>query len=118
MLVNSGETYEIKYYKRKENSPYLYENIPDGTFKCRPAGTLEKRTYRMQSGVDTGTDSNYIYATRMPKDIKDGDRVEFLGKMWTVSSVGYYLDQSRIVNASVLSEEQIIERCPKGLTIQ
>lgn len=117
-LVSSGETWEFAFYKRIPNTPYIDENHPTGTFKGRPAGTLEKRKYHVQTGVNGGTDSVYIVATNLPVDIKDGDKVKFMGKIWMVASVGYYYDQSKIINASIMSEQSLIERCPKGLQLQ
>lgn len=114
----SGETYPLKLIKLDKNSPYTYEKIPSIEFKGRPASSMEKKAYRVQVGVDTSTDSVYIFSTTMPEEIKDGDKVIYLGKEWTVSSVGYYFDQNRIVNASIMSEDAIIKMCPKGITLQ
>lgn len=118
MLVTYGESYTLELFRRKENSAYEYEEEPYITFKCRPAGSKEKKEYRLQKGVIANNDSIYLIATNMPTEIKPNDRVRFLGEEKTVSSIGYYFDSSRIVNASILSEEAIMNRCPKGLTIQ
>ena len=110
--------YIIKLYKRIENTAYEYENHPAFVFNGRPMNQIEQREYRVQKGVNGGTDSAYLKATNLPSVVRDGDRVEFLGKIWTVKSVGYIFDQARFVNPSCLSEEQIIARCPKGINIQ
>ena len=38
--------------------------------------------------------------------------------MYICMSIGYYYEESRIVNAKVLSEEYLIARCPKGLRLE
>lgn len=116
MIPVSGETYVFKLYSRKPNSDYKYEENPK-FFNGRPAGKIEKKSYRMQKGVEAGEDSLYILSTHLPLDINDKDKVEFLGKLWTVQSIGYYLKENLIVNASLFDEEYIIKRCPKGVVL-
>ena len=118
MIPTNNENFEIELYKRDPNSPYTWSDTPLLAFYGRPASQIEKKRYRIQKGVDGGTDSAFIVATNLPTEVNDGDQVIFMGKRWTVLSVGYYFDQSRIVNARCLSEQQIVERCPKGLNIQ
>ena len=118
MNIAFGETYTIEAFRLKENSEYEYEKEPYITFKGRPASTLEAKNYRIQSGVDGSTDSVYVVATNLPPEIKTGDKVRFMSKSWTIANTGYYFDQARIINASVLSDEQIVARCPKGLSLQ
>lgn len=118
MIPTNDETFELGLYKRKENSAYEYEDTPYLLFKGRPASQIEKKEYRILKGVNGSTDSVFVKCTNLPTQINDGDKVQFLGKIWTVMSTGYYFDSSRIVNASCLSETQIIERCPKGLNLQ
>lgn len=118
MIPTNDENYEVELYKRNPNSPYTYQTTPDLTFKARPASQMEKKVYRIIKGVNGGSDSTFLVSSNLPKEVADGDRVRFLGKIWTVQSTGYYFDQARIINASCLSENQIINRCPKGLNIQ
>ena len=118
MIVVHGETYILKRYPRKENSPYEWEDAPDLVFKGRPANQMERRAYRVQQGVNGGTDSVFVISSNLPSDIKAKDKIEFMGKIWTVESIGYYFDSNRIVNANIMSEEYIIDRCPKGINIQ
>lgn len=117
MLVARGETYELKVYRRKPNSPYEWEDAPYCTFKGRPASQMEKKTYRIQKGVNGNSDSTFVISSNMP-DVKPEDKIIFLGKEWTVENTGYYFDSSLIVNASILSEEQIIDKCPKGVSLR
>lgn len=118
MLTNINERYECKLFKRLENSPYEYEQEPSITFRCRPATRQEKNEYRLQAGVHTTTDSVYLVSSNLPENIKDGDKVLFKGQLWIVASVGYYFDENILVNASLMSDKYIEERCPKGITLK
>lgn len=118
MLVSNNDIYTLELYKKVPNSPYQYEETPSAIFKGHPASKIEKRSYRIQKGVNGDETSTYVSANNLPIEVDYGDRIKFLGKIWTVQSVGYFYDMARLVNADVLSEEQIIERCPKGLGLQ
>lgn len=119
MIPSNAETYVFKVYKRKPNSPYEYEDSPKITFRGRPATNIEQKEYRIQKGVNGSTDSVFVFATNLPTDeITDGDRIEYLGKIWTITSVGYYIVDTRYVNAGIMNPKKIIERCPKGVTLQ
>lgn len=115
---NQGETYILGLFKRKENTPYEWEDSPSIQFKGRPANNMEKRMYRIQQGVNGGSDSIFILTTNLPEDIKVKDKVLFMGKEWTVESVGYYFNDAEIINAGIMSEEYIMARCPKGINLQ
>lgn len=118
MIVVHGENYVAQRYKRIDNSDYEWEDAPDITFRCRPASQMERKNYRIQKGVEGGSDSIYIICSNLPTDIKDRDKIYFMGKMWTIQSIGYYFDSNRLVNPNIMSEEYIINRCPKGISIQ
>ena len=118
MIPTNNETYELKCYKRVENSPYLYDEFPSFTFKGRVANNIEVKTYRIQKGVNGNNDSVFVYASNLPKGINIQDKVYFLGKEWIVQSIGYYFEMNRIANANAFNEEQIINRCPKGMNLQ
>ena len=118
MIVVRGETYDFQLVPRKENSAYEYENHPSITFRGRPANSIEKKNYRIQQGVNGNTDSVYVICSNLPNEIKPGDRITFVGKVWTVNSVGYYYEDNRVVNNSIMSNEYLMERCPKGLNLQ
>ena len=117
MIVSRGETYLLKVYPRKEDSPYEYEGNPY-VFYGRPASQLEKKNYRIQQGVEGNSDGVFIYASNMPSSVKIGDKVEFMGKHWTIQSIGFYFDSSLIVNAGIMSDKYIEERSPKGVSLQ
>lgn len=118
MIVARGENYKLSAYRRKENSPYEWEDSPFVFFKGRPASKIEQSKYRVQKGANGNTDSTYVVASNLPESLKPGDKVEFLGKEWEVESTGYFLEDSRLVNASLFSEEYIIKRCPKGVALK
>lgn len=116
MIPTVGETYEFKLYRRIVNS-FNFEDVPAATFRGSPVGQKSKKQYRILSGVAGTTDDIFIIATNLPKDIKVGDRIVFLGETKEVRSVGYYFDENLIVNAKLFSNEYIAKRCPKGLTM-
>lgn len=118
MIPARGENYEIKLYKRIPNSAYEWEERPSQVFFGKPAGKIEIRKYRVQKGVISTSDSTYVICTNMPQEVKDGDKVVFMGKEWQVESVGYFFDENLVVNPRIMSEEHIALRCPKGLTLQ
>ena len=118
MLPVRAENYKLELYKLKENSAYEWEEAPRLTFYGRPAGKLEIRKYRIQKGVIGSTDSTYVLSTNLPADVREGDKIVFLGKEWKVESIGYFFDENLIVNARIMSDEYIANRCPKGMTLQ
>lgn len=116
MLV-TNERYILKLYKRIPNSAYEYEDVPCAEFKGRPANQYEKRKFRIQQGVQGNNDSVYVVCSNLPKEIKPEDKIEFLGKTWTVTSIGYYFDQNKIVNPAIFDENYISNKCPKGIAL-
>ena len=117
-IPTNDEKYELELLKRKENSPYEYEKAPACVFKGRPANTQERKLYRIMKGVNGGTESVFVYVSNLPDQVKEKDKIKFMGKIWEVQSIGYYYDAARFINPSCLSEEQIRARCPKGLNLQ
>lgn len=118
MLVTNNERYKFKVKRRKENTDYQWEENVSLEFFGRPANQVEKKQYRIQQGVNGNSDSVYVLASNLPSELNIKDKVIYLGKEWTVMSIGYYFDQSRFVNPGVMSEEAIIRRCPKGINLQ
>ena len=118
MIPVNNESFTLKKYARKENSPYEYESAPCLIFKGRPANQLEKKMYRIQQGVNGNAESLYVFCTNLPQSLKPGDRIEFGGKFYTVESTGYYYTNNLLVNNSVMSDEYITKRCPKGIALQ
>jgi len=115
----NNEHYDLEFFHRKENSSYEFEDAPFCVCKGRPANQFETKTFRVLKGVNGNDESLFVFSTNLPTtEIKPKDRVKFMGKFWSVQSVGYYLDAARLINPSCLSEEQIVERCPKGLNLQ
>lgn len=118
MLTVGNERWKLVLYSRKENSPYLWDDKPSVTFKGRPANQMEKKNYRIQQGVNGGSDSVFVVCSNLPKEVNVNDKVVFMGKQWTVMSIGYYFDQARVVNPAIMSDEYLIKRCPKGINLQ
>lgn len=118
MITARGETYRLERFPRVENSPYEFESAPDVFFFGRPASQFEKREYRIQQGVNGNSDSVFVYCTNIPDSVKPKDKIRYMGKEWTVASVGYYFESNLISNASVFSDGYIADRCPKGLNLQ
>lgn len=117
MITARGETYILQRFPRVENSPYEFSDVPDLTFKGRPASQMEKRTYRIQQGVNGNSESVFVFCTVLPDGVKPKDKIRYLGKEWTVQSVGYYFDSSLVVNAEIFSDSYLADRCPKGLNL-
>ena len=117
-MVTNNERWVYKVFKRVPNSPYEWDREVSFTFKGRPASQQEKRIYRIQQGVNGGSDSLFVYATNIPNEIDVGDKIIFQKKEWEVKSVGYYYDASRFVNPNLMNEEYIAKKCPKGINIQ
>lgn len=117
-LVTRGENYTLSVFKLKPNSSYEYEDMPSFCFKGRPARTMERNFYTIQSGVTNGVDEVFIFASNVPKELKVGDKVLYLAKYWTISSIGVYLEESRLVNADIMNPQKLMERAPKGFTLK
>ena len=118
MITVGNEKYKFLVYKRIENSPYEWEKAPIVIFKGRPASQLEKKNYRIMQGVNGATDSIFVICSNLPKEVKPKDKVVFLGREWTVNSVGYYFDEARFVNAGIFNDAYIQSRCPKGINLE
>ena len=118
MIPTNNEIYTLELIKRIKNSAYEWETAPTCAFKGRPANQVEKKNYRVQKGVNGNSDSTFIFATNLPEEVDVGDQIKFMGKIWSIQSIGYYFDAARLINADLLDEEQIIQRCPKGINIQ
>lgn len=118
MIVVRGETYTLKRIARKDNSPYEWEEYVDLEFRGRPANQMEVRNYRIQSALEGNTDSVFVIASNLPNGLKIGDKIEFMGKIWTIGSIGYYFDSNRVVNAGIMSDKYIADHSPKGLSLR
>lgn len=118
MITVNDEKYILELYSRIPNSPYEYEKASKITFRGRPASKMEKNQYRIQAGVIGSSDGTYIIASNLPDELKVDDRIKFNGKIWTVSSIGYYFDSNGLVNPSIMSDKYIAARSPKGITLK
>lgn len=118
MNVVNGETSLCKITRRKANSPYDKEEANIGVFFCREANTMERKSYRVQQGVNATSKSTFLISSNMPTDIKDGDYVDYLGKQWIVESVGYYINDTNIMNRGIMDNDYLINISPKGITLK
>lgn len=114
--IDRNEKFTIKFFRRNENGSE-YDKIPYATTKCRVATNLEKKEFRPIKGMLSQEESMYIVMSNMPKDINENDQVEFNGTKKLVKSVGYFYDESEFEDASILSDQYIIEKCKKGVQI-
>ncbi len=114
-MLTNNENHILSFCPVLDNKWDFDENAI--TFRGRPASNYEKKTYNIQKGVKVRSDSLFIYSTNLPENIKADDKVMYLGKIWTVESVGYYLDQNKIIDASIFNEEYIAANSPKGITL-
>ncbi len=115
MLVGRGECYRAVVYKRLPNSAD-FSDTPSFSFMCRIATDLEKKQYK-SNGLITKEDSITLYATRIDGEIKNGDHILFNGEMKLVESVGYYLTKTNNIGAYAFRSEELIKKCPKGITL-
>jgi hypothetical protein len=111
------ENYECLIYHIKPNSKFEYEETPV-RFRCSPANSRDVKSYRITKGVLGDKDSVFLIATNLPENIEPNDRVVFMGKILNVESVGFYLQDNGIVDASIMSIEYLEARSPKGLTLK
>ena len=118
--VNSREkeTYILKLYKRKRgNTAYEYDEVPILTFKGRPASRLEKKTYRVVKGVNTAQNGVTMYCSNLPNEIEPEDLVEYLGRKLLVKDIGYFEENSNFTNAGIFSDQAVLDKFPKGITL-
>lgn len=114
--LTSNETYTFIAGKLKTNSFELDKDTAI-MFKGRPASSYEQKRYNVMKGVVNNKNSVYIYATNLPEEIKVDDKVEYLGSIKTVSSIGYYLDQNKIIDGGIFDPDYIKAISPKGITL-
>lgn len=118
-IAQKDETLNIQVFKRVANSAYEYEQVPSLTFKGKIANNIERKQYHIQRGVNGNTDSLFIFSSNMPfKDLKVGDLIVVLGEKHYIQSIGYYINENKIVNMGLFNEDYIIEKSPKGINIQ
>lgn len=117
MIATIGETIEFKLYHRKENSPYEWEESPALIFFGRMANNLEKKQYRIQQGVNGSNESVYVLSSNLPSEVRVGDKIKYLNKETNIVNIGYYINNSRIVNYKCMSSKYILSRSPKGIVL-
>ena len=112
------ETYTLKLFKRRRgNSAYEYDEVSILSFKGRPASRLEKKTYRVVKGVNTAQNGVTIYCSNLPNEVEPEDLVEYLGKKLLVKDIGYFEEDANFTNAGIFSDQAILDKFPKGITL-
>lgn len=116
-LLPSKDTYPIKLFKRVKNSAYDYEEVATN-FRGKPVQKAEVKNYRIMQGVGGNDSSVYIQITNIPQNLAPQDKITFMGRTYSIESIGYFFDDNKLVNASLFDEEYIIAHCPKGVALQ
>lgn len=117
MRIAKGEHYVAEVHKHISNSPFQYEQQTAFTFRCKVASSAESKRYTVTKGLEAKKEGIMLYATNLEGDIEPSDHVIFRGKTWLVESVGYYDDESRLVNGSAMSVGKLISKLPKGVVL-
>ena len=65
-----------------------------------------------------GTGFYFDKAPNLPDEIEPNDQIKYLGKIWLVESVGYYLDKATFIDASIFDDEFIKAKSAKGITLR
>lgn len=117
MRIAKGEHYVAEVHKHLSNSPFQYAQETSFSFRCKVASSAESKRYTVTKGLEAKKDGIMLYATNLDGDIEPSDHVVFRGKTWLVESVGYYDDESRLVNGSPMSVGKLISRLPKGVVL-
>lgn len=112
----NNERHEFVLFHIEKNS-WDY-NKSEIVFYGRPATSVEKKLYTVQKGVVNHNEGTYIYASNLPDEIEPNDQIKYLGKIWLVESVGYYLDKATFIDASIFDDEFIKAKSAKGITLR
>ena len=117
MRIAKGELYVAEVHKHLSNSPFQYAQETSFSFRCKVASSAESKRYTVTKGLEAKKDGTMLYATNLEGDIEPSDHVVFRGKTWLVESVGYYEDESRLVDGSSMSAGKLISKLPKGVVL-
>lgn len=117
MRIAKGEHYVAEVHKHISNSPFQYAQETSFSFRCKVASSAESKRYTVTKGLEAKKDGLMLYATNLEGDLEPSDHIVFRGKTWLVDSVGYYEDESRLVNGSSMSVGKLISKLPKGVVL-
>jgi len=107
----------VKLFKKtKDNSIYEY-STEFIMFKASIAGTNEKKSYRITKGVNSVSDDLMLSCANLPSIIEIDDKIEVMGDIYTVKSIGYYINETRLKNKMIFNPKYIQDRCRKGITV-
>ena len=117
MRIAKGEHYTAEVHKHISNSPFQYEQQTAFTFRCKVASSAESKRFIVTKGLEAKKEGIMLYATNLEGGIEPSDHIVFRGKTWLVESVGYYEDESRLVNGSSMSAGKLTAKLPKGVVL-
>lgn len=117
MRIAKGEHYTAEVHKHISNSPFQYEQQTAFTFRCKVASSAESKRFIVTKGLEAKKEGIMLYATNLEGGIEPSDHIVFRGKTWLVESVGYYEDESRLVNGSSMSAGKLTGKLPKGVVL-
>lgn len=117
MRIAKGEHYVAEVHKHLSNSPFQYAQETSFSFRCKVASSAESKRYTVTKGLEATKGGVMLYATNLEGNLEPSDHIIFRGKTWLVESVGYYDDESRLVNGSSMSVGKLISKLPKGVVL-
>ncbi len=117
MRIAKGELYTAEVHKHADNSPFEYSQDTSFTFRCRVASNAESKRYTVTKGLEAKKEGMMLYATNLEGNLEPSDHVVFRGKTYLVESVGYYEDESRFVDGSIMSVGKLASKLPKGVVL-
>lgn len=116
-IIETSGDYEGKIYIWNGRNFVKISDDKGIRFDVRPAGNSEKRTFQPVSGILSEAVGIYLYTQDLPSEIAPHDMVVFLGKQYMVESVGYFMEDLRILGAKRFADTTLIEKFPKGIKI-
>lgn len=117
MIPSRGNFYKATLYRRNINAND-YEPYPNSDFNCKVATHLEIKSFMLTDGLFNPNSGIFIMSNDLKTMPKINDKIYFLGRLWLVSTIGYYITENRLLNGKDLNMEEIMKRCPKGLRLE
>lgn len=115
-MIRNNNEFVAKAYVRKNNS-MEHESEPL-IFYCRVATDEEKGMYQIANGILGSNQNLALYSQDMPFDLKQGDQVEWQGKVYRVVNFGYYYTEKRRLGSGKFNATYVRNRLPKGVVLQ
>jgi len=116
-IIETSGDFEGKIYTWNGRNFIKISDDKGIRFDVRPAGSSEKRTFQPISGMLTEAVGIYLYTQDLTSEIAPHDTIVYLGKHYMVESVGYFVEDLRILGAKRFADKVLIEKFPKGIKI-